>query len=341
MKKIKTVFIFPQSVSTGKKFGSFLQLMKTRTLLLAICFFAIAAIPRFLSLESHWSNDESRWLSRGSVFIYAIKQGDFSKTSIAPHPGVTTMWIAGLRTFFTEPHIDLTNLAWTRWSIGIVVWASIGVACLLLYRLYDLWTAIASFTNLAFSPLFLAQTRRVHTDALATVFILLTVLLFLTYYQRVRCCRYLVFSGGTFGLALMSKSYSLILLPWVLLCLYIFQKPRTKSRSRFFTPVAELLCFLNGTIIALILIWPVFWTLPFSILGACLLGASYALCREIKRKKIALTSVPFWASTLILGTTCVCALQSLQIVLDGVSWAVTTPHDVKHFFFGKIVNDPG
>lgn len=315
--------------------------MKTRTLLLAICFFAIAAIPRFLSLEAHWSNDESRWLSRGAVFIYAIKQRDFSNTCIAPHPGVTTMWIAGLRTFFTEPHIDLANLACTRWGIGIVVWAGIGVAGFLLYRLYSLSATLASLANFSFSPLFLAQTRRVHTDALATVFILLTVLLFLTYCQRAQRYRYLIFSGGTFGLALMSKSYALILLPWVPLCLFMFHKPRTKSRNPFFTHVAEVLCFLNGTTITLILIWPVFWTLPFGILGACLLGTTCALGRALKRKKIALTNVLFWASTLIFAVTCVCALQTLRIVLDGVGWAVTTPHDVEHFFFGEIVNDPG
>ena len=50
-------------------------------------------------------------------------------------------------------------------------------SALLLYRCIG----FASFASLTYSPLFLAQTLRVHTDALATVFILLRVLLCLCY----------------------------------------------------------------------------------------------------------------------------------------------------------------
>jgi len=42
-----------------------------------------------------------------------------------------------------------------------------------------------------------------------------------------------------------------------------------------------------------------------------------------------------------LVVVCVCAIQTIWSVLDRVSWAVTTPHEVEHFFLGKVVNDPG
>ena len=102
----------------------------------------------------------------------AVKRGVFSETLIAHHPGVMTMWLAGLRTFFIPPRVDVPNLARAWWFIGIVVWGGIGIACILLYLLFGRWVALASFACLGFSPLFLAQTLRVHTDALATVFIL-------------------------------------------------------------------------------------------------------------------------------------------------------------------------
>ena len=143
-----------------------------------LCVFAIVCVPRMLSLDAHWSNNEALWLSRSAKFMSAVKQGKVSETFIAHHPGVTTMWIAGLRTLFAKPDMDVENLARARWFIGIFVWVSIGIACLLIYRLFGQWIAHASFACLAFLPLFLAQTRRVHTDALATIFILLTVLLF-------------------------------------------------------------------------------------------------------------------------------------------------------------------
>lgn len=51
----------------------------------------------------------------------AVKQGEFSETLIAHHPGVTTMWTAGLRTFSMAPRVDVPNLARAWWFIGIVI----------------------------------------------------------------------------------------------------------------------------------------------------------------------------------------------------------------------------
>lgn len=222
--------------------------------------FLLVCVPRVLSLKAHWASDEARWLRRSAHFMSAVKKGQFSETLIAYHPGVTTMWLAGLRTFFTESRVDVENLALARGFIGSVISVGIGIACLLLYKLFGQWVALAAFACLVYSPLFLAQTRRVHTDALATTFILLTVLLFLRYCQNRQHHRYLIFSGVTFGLALLSKSYAFILLPWIPLCLFLLREKRTGG---FGTDLASWLCFLNCTALTVLAFWPVFWT-PFS-----------------------------------------------------------------------------
>ena len=209
--------------------------MKHLILLSTLCFFTLAGVPRFLSLEAHWGSDEGLWLQRSTQFISAVKEGEFSETLITHHPGVTTMWLAGLRSFFTDPRLDVENLALSRFFIGIVVWVGISIACLLLYRLFGQWIALASFACLAYSPFFLAQTRRVHTDALATTFILLTILLFLLYCQNRHRHRYLIFSGIAYGIALLSKSYALILLPWIPLCLFLFREKHTGGLGRYLT----------------------------------------------------------------------------------------------------------
>ena len=191
-----------------------MPLLQKRLLIIIIGgLFFLLGILRYLSLNAHWSSDETRWLRRSAQFMSAVKHGEFSDTLIAYHPGVTTMWIAGLRTFFVEPSVDVPNLARARWFIGIVVWIGIGIACLLLYKLFGQGVALAGFACLAYSPLFLTQTRRVHTDALASTFILLTVLLFLLYCQNKEYRRYLILSGISLGLAVLSKSYALILAP--------------------------------------------------------------------------------------------------------------------------------
>lgn len=314
--------------------------MKMRKLLFVLCFFLIAAIPRIVSLSAHWSSDEAGWLNRSEVFISDIQQGKFSEVHVAHAPGVMTMWIAGLRTFLTEPRVDVRNLALARWFIGIVISVGVSAAGLLLYRLFGGWVSLISIVGIAFSPLFLAQTRRVHTDALATTFILLTVLLFLAYCQNRQHPYYLLLSGVAFGLAVLSKSYALILLLWIPLCVFLFRN-REKQADRFLIHSTDSLYFFNCAAITIIAIWPVFWTPPFGILGVCLFGAVYLLDKEIKNKKITLTSVSFWASIIVLGITCIRMLQTIQPVFDRISWAVTTPHEIAHFFLGKIMNDPG
>ena len=303
-----------------------------------ICFLAIAGLPRLLSLDSHWASDETTWLRRGDTFIASVKLGDFSKTLVTHHPGVTTMWLAGLRQYFKKPYtwVTVRDLALARWFIGVVVWTGIGASCLLIYRLFGQWVALASFACLAYSPLFLAQTRRVHTDALATTFILLTVLLFLRYCQNQHRHRYLVFSGITYGLALLSKSYALILLPWLPLCTLLFREKRIGYLS---THIAKGLCFLSCTALTVFALWPVFWTPLSTFMAICLLGLTFVLFKAMKQERC-----PMWGVGVALAVLCLLcgqAIQTIWQVFDGVNWAVTTPHEVEHFFLGKVVNDPG
>lgn len=304
-----------------------------------LCLFVVTAAPRLFTLEAHWSSDESLWLQRSDQFMSAIKQGDFSETLIAYHPGVMTMWVSGLRTFFTEPRLDVENLARARWFIGIVVSVGIVLACLLLYPLLGQWIALTSLVCLAYSPLFLLQSRRVHTDALATIFILLTVLLLLCYCQSRQQRRYLIFSGITYGLAILSKSHALILLPWVPFCLYLFRRDENPPWRK--SSIFAFGCFLGCSLLTLLVLWPVFWTPTFAILGVCLLGSIFALTTAVKKETFSLKSLPFLAASVVFGVVCIRILQTIWAVFDTAGKAVITPHEVEHFFLGEVVKDPG
>ena len=305
--------------------------------------FFLFSIPRLTHLEAHWNSDESRWLRRSARFMSALKEGDFSRTVITHHPGVMTMWIAGLRTHFTPPGLNVENLASARFFIGIFVWIGIGAACLLLYRLFGQWVALASFACLAYSPLFLAQTRRVHTDALASIFILLTLVLLLIYCQNRSDRRFLVCSGVTFGLALLSKSYALILLIWIPLCLLLVGSPWNSLRwwHRFLMHIRECVAFLNCAILTVLSVWPVFWTPLWGVMGLCLFFFTFFFLKEDLDNK---HRILIWLAVLGTAQIFVCvrrAVQTVWIVFEKVNWAVTTPHEVEHFFLGKVVNDPG
>lgn len=307
----------------------------TRRIFLVAFLFFLASVPRLLSLDAHWSSDEVLWLRRSGEFMSYLKKAEFYETRIAYHPGVTTMWIAGIRTFFTVPVVNVYNLVQARFFIGIGIWIGIGLVVLLIYRLFGRWVALASFACLAYSPLFLAQTRRVHTDALAATFILLTVLLFLLYCQN-QHRRYLIFSGIAFGLALLSKSYTLILLPWIPLCLFLFREKHGRTLLKYLTEGA---CFLNCVVLTISGLWPVFWTPIFGLMMMCLFGLTLMLFRENGKERC-----PFWLTGMAITGLLLISFhvaQTVQLVFNSVNWAVTTPHEVEHFFFGKVVNDPG
>jgi len=201
--------------------------MKTHTLLLVIGLILIVGLPRLLALDAHWASDESTWLYRSALFMRLLQAGEFQQTLITHHPGVTTTWLGGIRRFFknTPSWLSQKDLALARWFICVTITLGLGATFFLLRHLFGLGCAAATWGFLVVNPFLLAQTRKVHTDALAAHFVLLTVLLFVLYCTKSTeekhktRQRYLVFSGVAFGLACLSKSYSLILLPWLPLCL--------------------------------------------------------------------------------------------------------------------------
>ena len=130
--------------------------LKTYSLFFGVCLFVAASAPRLLSLGAHWTSDEAGWLDHSTVFMAAVEMGAFSETLVTFHPGVITIWLAALRTVFTEPHISVQGLALARWFIGVALLIGIGVAAVLLYRLFGRWVALIGAAFLSLSPLFLA-----------------------------------------------------------------------------------------------------------------------------------------------------------------------------------------
>jgi len=322
--------------------------MKTRTLFFFLCcFLIIIGIPRLLSLDAHWSSDEDLWLWRSEEFIRTVQNGQFENTLIAYHPGVTTMWIGGIRQFVfgSTRWSPLKDLALARLLIGIVVLAGLGTATFLVYRLFGTWISAASGAFLVVNPLLLAHTRRIHTDALATTFILLTVLLFLLYCVRTtekqswrRSC-YIIFSGVAFGFACLSKSSSLILLPWMPICLWIFRDRNTPWRKFLYNTSVTLIFFLSWSLLTVFAFWPIFWNPISLLLATCLLVTTLLSHRAVHTGKNGFRYIV--STTLVLSVCASYTVKTIWVVLDRVGWAVTTAHDLEHFFLGKIVADPG
>ena len=269
----------------------------------------------------------------------AVKTGHFDETNIAYHPGVTTMWLAGLRQFFGKDSVSVSvkDLAFARWFIGVALLSGLVAAYFLLHRLFAFWQATFVWIFLAVNPFFLAQSRRVHTDALATTFIMLTVLLFILYCIFPKQRSYLIFSGITFGLACLTKSYSLILLLWGPICLFCFRQREHTWRKFFYQVLLSGIVVLNCSLLTVLVLWPIFWTPLFALRGLCLLGATCLLILTTKQFRPVLIAT---ACTVLVAVGFF-VLRTIWDVFLGVEWAVTTAHEVEHFFLGKVVDDPG
>ena len=314
---------------------------KTSSLFFSVCLFAAASMSRLFSLGDHWTSDEAGWLDHSTVFMAAVEMGAFSETLVTFHPGVITMWLAALRTFFTEPHISVQGLALARWFIGVALLSGIGVAAVLLYRLFGRWVAVIGAAFLSFSPLFLAQSRRVHTDALAAMFVLLTVLSLLLYYGASQKRRYLVGSGIAFGLACLAKSNSLILLLWLPICFALFRNRAETWRQFFLRGLGTGLCFLSCTLLTVFALWPLFWNPTFLVFGVCLLAIALFVCRELQKGAQHGRLTLYLGSVVVVGVVSGYMVRTVWRVFDGVAWAITTPHNVEHFFLGQVLYDPG
>ena len=314
--------------------------LKTSSFFFGVCLFVAASLPRLFSLGAHWTSDEAGWLDHSTVFMTAVEMGAFSESLVTFHPGVITMWLAALRTLFTEPHISVQGLALARWFIGVALLIGIGVAVMLLYRLFGRWVAVIGAAFLSFSPLFLAQSRRVHTDALASIFVLLTVLSLLLYCGTPQKRRYLVGSGIVFGLACLAKSNSLILLLWMPICFVLFRNREETWRQFFLRGLGAGLCFLSCTLLTVFALWPLFWTPVFLVFGVCLLGVTLLACRELQKGTDQRLTL-YLASVVVVGAVSGYTVRTIARVFDGVAWAITTPHNVEHFFLGQVLYDPG
>ena len=266
--------------------------------------------------------------------------GVLSETLVTFHPGVITIWLAALRTFFTEPHISVQGLALARWFIGVSLLIGIGGAAVLLNRLFGRWVALIGATFLSFSPLFLAQSRRVHTDALAAIFVLLTVLSLLFYCGAPQKRRYLIGSGIAYGLACLAKSYSLILLLWVPICFALFRNREETWKQFFLQWLGAGLCFLSCTLLTVFVLLPLFWNATFLMFGGCLLGITLLACRELQKGSGQRLTV-YLASIVVVGVVSGYMVRTVWSVFDGVAWAITTPHNLQHFFLGQALYDPG
>lgn len=313
-------------------------------------------LPRLLSLDAAWSSDETLWLFRSQAFALSVLDQDFSHTFQSYHPGVTTMWLGGFalwqeygsaldmaQKFMQKKFLAPQRLAHTRLPVALMTAVTILLAGLLLQRLFGRFAALVSTLFLALDPFLLAESRRLHTDALAAGFLMVSFLCWLCYLEaEVSRRRYIIFSGISFGLACLSKSLAggfICVLPLLLIW---YAKQRRLSVSRLLW--ATLLWGAVSLTTALTL-WPYFWTwhlgwlpmFPLLIAGGIAMAiiAAKQHRKDTPSTRMSRAGWGIAAGLVLVGMTAL-SLYTSRFVLERIHWALTTPHEVPQLFLDQI-----
>lgn len=238
------------------------------TLLLLLLLGAAALWPRVLGLNDFLTTDEAyQWIRGSERFLEAVQTGAWIGTLQIGHPGVTRMWLgslglllerAALANGWIGPPTRVEHLMWLRLPSAVLLALLPPLSYLLLRRLVAPLTALAAALLWATSPLLVAHDRLLHLDGLLTAFVSVSVICTLIACRAERPLRWMAAAGVCGGLALLTKSPALILLPATGLLLF-WQLPAASLAERFRRSSGLYLLWLGVAGLVVVALWPALW----------------------------------------------------------------------------------
>jgi hypothetical protein len=269
--------------------------------LLALSFLLVglaALLPRVLDLGLFVTHDEAEfWIDRSETFLLALQSGDEAATAISTHPGVTTMWLGAvgvvlrrvLRAWGLLHETPFpTMLALMQLPVALTHTAGVILGYGLLRRLFPALVALLAALLWATDPFLIGYSRLLHVDMLAGTFGTLSLLAACVFWNHPRSpshpspspsprgLRWLVLSGSCAGLAILSKSPALALLPVVVVLAFVSgmddmmeQHPEEEPESqtprswwprtwvvRVLLPLLPLAVWGGACAVTVALVWP-------------------------------------------------------------------------------------
>jgi 4-amino-4-deoxy-L-arabinose transferase-like glycosyltransferase len=283
-----------------------------RAWLWALVLLAAALAPRAFALGNTVTPDEPNWVYRTLNFGAALARGDWAATAQTSHPGVTTMWLGSLGVAVARAvdpagtaqaidwlaridHLAPENveafrrvgvlLDWAR--LPVVVANALGVVGVfwLARRLFGQSIALLAAFLLALDPFVAGLGGLLHVDGLLATFSILSVLALLNglsssapgvrhspFSIRRSALGWFALAGALAGLALLSKSPAIFLMPFAVLvaaCALIARRISIRSA------LLGLFVFLILHFAFFIALYPAMWVDPASALGLLGEGVAY------------------------------------------------------------------
>ncbi len=244
--------------------------MGPRTLalsVLVVLLSLLAALPRLGGeVATPVTADEAHWFHRSAKFAQALLAGDARHTYQTGHPGVTTMWASALGMGLAQAQaLDDANLTLrsddgreafirARQAMGLVQTALLAVIVLLTIRLFTPLVGLLAGILLALDPWLVAHSRILHLDGLLAALIAISALTCLIRWQRAGGPGYLLLAGLASGLAVLTKSSALVLLPPIILLAAAGAGRSGRAAPRAL--LAELVVLVTVAALTSVLLWP-------------------------------------------------------------------------------------
>lgn len=258
--------------------------------LLTVLFLLVLIVPsHVIGIDKVVTIDEPWWVISGSNYCYALTHGDFENTLYDYHPAVTTTWIvtAGMLSYFPEYRgfgqgyfdvrkpkfeefmrahgkeaIDLVRNSRLIQTILLIALALLGY--FLLQLLVDQNAAFLAIALAMTGPYFLGHARLLNHEGMLAMFVLVSFLGMQVYLNKDRRLIYLLISGGAFGLAQLTKSSSIVLIPLFGLILFsgLLKRNEQLLGIKIWNAAKTFVIWLAVAMFVFVLIWPGMWVAP-------------------------------------------------------------------------------
>lgn len=279
-----------------KPLSSLVTLPRVLAVLALIFLLGVILAVRAPGLNQFVTPDEAAWVGRSASFYYALAHRNYADTFQHSHPGVTATWAGTLAYRWRYPALaweatprilknwmkvepflrdqgqePLEILAIARLFMVIGTAIALGLAFLCVWRLLGLLPSFLGFLLIALDPFHVGLTRLLHLDGLMASLLLLVLLSFLCFLLRGKNILYLILATAATGLAFLTKSPSLVLVPFLVVLFLdeIWRLWKSKKPLRFsgVWKIAWPFLFWGiGSAVVFIAFWPAMWVDPLGTL---------------------------------------------------------------------------
>ncbi len=251
--------------------------------------FALFLLSRLPGLGHEiFNTDVWKWKTRIFDFGSGVFGLDFPQTLQTYHPGVTLMWLGSLgvklQSFYYKIILksplssdELHTIFELHRLQKLVIVVAVGITlCFAVYALRKQFSpkyAVVFALLVIFEPFFVALTRVIHLEGLMSIFMLTSFIWLYWYLSDTTVKKRLVLSAFFSGLAILTKTAALFMLPFTFALLFMLLYRNEKVILKVLkTSVKHFLSWVVVCVLTCFLLWPALWVTPLVVVQALYAG---------------------------------------------------------------------